>query len=245
MNIARYQRYVAALGLISALGVSSAPSATNVSEGATRLRPLIEDTLVRARARVIDGTHAGENTIPYSDAATNYQTARHLYYHAYTNVVAPANANAVSDALKARVLGTYGWFLYATGVSVSEGTNLVQSALALCPTNATLNTKAAMIALDKWAATYNPATKSGDQEALNTARRLAARAVEVDPDYGYAYWILGQNSTNATTATEYRRKFLTLSNRLDEELWLYDDKQLRIRLDIVTKILSDTNGVRK
>ena len=162
-----------------------------------------------------------------------------IYHQAYTNILAQERRGQIDSYLKARLLGKYGWFLYQTHASYQDGTNLVMTALSLCPTNANLNVKVAMIFVDKSIATYAVTKGQADNEALSNARYLYKCALKADPNYGYAYWGLGQISEDVETRMKYRRVFLTMTNHLDMELWLYDEKPYKERLNVARQLVSD------
>jgi hypothetical protein len=224
-------------------------STNNLASRSSGIEVSEENILVQAKARVMAGTDAGERQMKWVESQANYLAAKELYYQAYTNIVALGTNSHTYDILKARIFGEYGWFLYQSKMpsydwsqNVAEGTNLVLTALSICPTNVNLLAKSAFIFADKSIRAYNPETKTGDKKALNTALELCKRAIKLDPNYGYAYWLLGQIVSDHAQTYECQRMFLSLSNHLDKEIWLYDERPYQERLEIARKFVSKTNA---
>lgn len=201
----------------------------------------IEPQLQKAQSYIRSGTLAQENT--QVTMGQNYVAAKQIFSELYTNVVINHNiSNKVTEAYTYRILGEYGWLLYrASGADLASrklGTNMLQLALNMRPTNANLNVKMALVYYEQCSDVSRP----HDLAFLKKATELLERAVRTDDTYAYAYWCLSQCYgllNDKKRARECLERYVSLYTKNDPELWLYDEGPFKERLDIARKLLTE------
>lgn len=222
---------------------------TSQTVGSPELK--IQADLQSARAYVKAGTNklVKNKKAPDQGIVPEYREAAAIYRRAYTNVIGQGEANwlKTNSYLKALVLSEYGWFLYRNPRSgfkdKEQGPLMFLDAVALFPTNANFNAKAALYYFDRFMPESISTNRAANTNLLKSLKFYEA-AVKSDPTYAYAYWGLKQiyaSLGRQKEAMECNAKFIELFNNVDLELWLYNSQEYENRLRMAQRIAEENS----
>ena len=191
-----------------------------------------DDDLQKAEYYVVQGSKHNEleSYVPGNSilGGKNYAFARGLFQSAAQKATMKDN-----KALLARILSERGWFVYRTsGQSEQlEAIKMLKQALSLNPKDAGLYTKLAATETDAY---YEGHRK--DAAALDRAKGYVRQSLILSPNQAASYFIraalLAEQGNHLKQVGENYTNYVKYARHIDPELYLYDRKLIRNRLEI-------------